>query len=352
MNLTNTSNKISRTLVKFFASILLFLPVFQHLNAQNVQVFGNGIMAKRFYSSIADNNNIVWFLTESGIISFNGSTWKLHNNPGIGSKELKQLSFVSSPNGQEIWVSGPAGAIMVAPPIESNSAVITYTSANSKIASDSVVATSGNKDFRWIGTDKGIFALWNNAWLKNDYYEKYPEDIFKFYPISSLAANPRGDSLYVGTIGGGVMRFYKNPDIDAISGASEFAVWGPIIIPSDSVYSVFIAADGTKWFGTNMGAAKHVGNNTLDGWEVYNTKSGLAGNMVQAINADSKGNVYFGTTNGLSVLNGSKWTTYRVENGLASNNILSIAVDRNDVVWLGTDNGVTSLKNGFMTSYQ
>ena len=147
------------------------------------------------------------------------------------------------------------------------------------------------------------------------------------------------------------MRFYKN-EVDAVSGASEFAIWGPILMPSDSVLSVHITPDGAQWIGTNSGAAKHVGHNALEGWTIFDTGTGLADNNIQAIGSDSNGKLYFGTKNGLSVFDGTNVTNYGVKDGLVSNNILTIAVDKNNVVWLGTDNGVTYLKNGEFVSYQ
>jgi ligand-binding sensor domain-containing protein len=160
-----------------------------------------------------------------------------------------------------------------------------------------------------------------------------------------------GDSLYVGTLGGGVLRFYRN-DVDAVSGASEYAKWGPILMPSDTVYCIHITSDGTQLIGTEKGVAKHSGYNTLEGWTEYNSKSGLADDRVQAINSDKKGILYLGTKNGLSVFDGNNWTTFRTDNGLVSNNILTIAVDKNNVVWLGTENGVTCIRNGKFINYQ
>ena len=75
---------------------------------------------------------------------------------------------------------------------------------------------------------------------------------------------------------GGVLRYYKN-DVDAVSGASEYAIWGPILMPSDTVYSVHIAADGAQWIGTAKGVGKHTGNNTLDGWTTLDSKTGFGG---------------------------------------------------------------------------
>ena len=65
--------------------------------------------------------------------------------------------------------------------------------------------------------------------------------------------------------------------------------WGPILMPSDTVYSVHISADGTQWIGTPRGVARHTGYKTLEGWTVFTTAEGLADDFVQAINSDSKG---------------------------------------------------------------
>jgi len=357
-----TSNKlvfkkrISRNVIRLALFAILMFFISAEGNCQpggSTQSFGEGIVAKRFYSSTVDNNNVVWFLTESGIVNFNGSTWALQNkNPNINVKDIKDLDYATSENKNELWMAGSNGATVVNTPLNQESKATNYSPENSKILGADVKAIAvGKTGLRWFGTDKGVSAFENNKWLANDYSDRYPEDVFKYYPLTSMAATNSGDTLYVGTLGGGIFRYFKN-DVDAVSGASEYAIWGPIIIPSDTVHCVYIAPNGLQWIGTNKGAAKHSGYNALEGWTVYDKKEGLADDMVQAINSDTKGKLYFGTKNGLSVLDGTKLTTYRVENGLGSNNILTIAIDKNNVVWLGTDNGVTCFKNGEFIRYK
>jgi ligand-binding sensor domain-containing protein len=318
-----------------------------------VQPLGEGITAKKFYSSAIGEDNSVWFLTESGIVCFDGSKWTLLNqNNKVAATGLKSLMFDLSSNGPELWVATSKGASVASLPFSATSTVSTYYPDNSKIVSENVLAiAAGKKDLRWFGTDKGISAIKNKKWLTNSYENNYPGIIFQDYTITSMSTSMDGDSLYVGTIGGGVFRVFRN-EVDAVSGASEYAAWGPILMPSDTVYSVHIAADGVQWIGTKRGAARHTGYKTLEGWSVFTTVEGLADDLVQAINSDSKGNIYFGTSNGLSKFDGTKWTTYKTGNGLASNNILTIAVDKKDGIWIGTDNGVTSIKNGSFTIYR
>jgi ligand-binding sensor domain-containing protein len=347
---------ITRTINTLLITILfqgLFTPVINAQTSGTVQSFGEGISAKRFYSSIIDEDNSVWFLTEVGIVSFDGTKWVLHNtNSILTSAGLKDVAYVVTSTGQELWLASPAGVTVAALPIGAKSGATTFNPENSKILSNNVLALAiGKKELKWFGTDKGISALNNGKWLSNSYEDRYPETLFQIFPITSMATSSNGDSLYIGSRGGGVMRVYRN-DADAVSGASEYVGWGPILMPSDTVNSIHISADGNQWIGTTKGVARHQGYKTLEGWTVFTSADGLADDLVKAISSDSVGKLYFGTMNGLSVFDGTKWTTYKTKDGLASNNILTIAVDKKDCVWLGTDNGVSTLRNGKFISYR
>ena len=315
--------------------------------------FGEGITSRTFYSAVVDDDNTKWFLTEGGIVSFDGKKWSMHNkNRKVSTENLKAVAFDISSYGRELWIATPKGATVATLPVDARSGATTYYFENSSISSDNVVSVAiGKSPLRWFGTDKGISAFYNKKWLTNSYDRKYPEGMFRDFPITAMAASPDGDSLYVATDGGGVARVFRN-DVDAISGASEYAQWGTINMPSDKVYSICITPDGIQWFGTDLGVARHVGYNTLKNWSVFNTDNGLVHNYVQAIAVDKKGKLWFGTKGGVSVFDGSSWTSFTENDGLNSNNILCITVDREGVVWLGTDKGVTSINNGKLTSYK
>lgn len=313
-----------------------------------------GLQAKSYYAVLVDSKNTKWFLTDAGIVSLAGDKWTLNNgNNKIGSSDLKDFAYRNNPAGSEFWVVSPKGATVSSLPFDEKTEAKTYIAENGSLLSNNVVkVTFGNGPLRWFGTDQGIAAFSDNKWLTLSYDDTYPYAMFQEYPITAIATNPAGDSLYVATDGAGVARVYRN-DVDVISGASVYAQWGPIIMPSDKVFSIYIAPDGTKWFGTDQGVATHKGNNTLENWTVYTTEEGLVNNFVQAITADKKGNLWFGTKGGgISVFDGSKWTSYTTANGLGSNNILCLTADNDGTVWIGTDEGVTSFKEGIFTIYK
>jgi ligand-binding sensor domain-containing protein len=311
-----------------------------------------GISVKNVNAVIVDNDNVKWFSTEVGIVSFDGQNWKLYDgNNSLPNQDLKGVTYVVNPEGAELWIASPNGVTVARLPIDDQTDAITYDPENADILSKDVVSIAAGKDsIRWIGTEKGISALSGDKWLEPYYDLYYPERMFMIFPITSMATNLKGDSLYVGTAGAGVARVYRD-DVDGISGASVYAQWGPIDLPSDNIQSIFIAPDGTKWFGTEEGIAKHTGKNTLDNWTVYTTDDGLVDNFVQAICGDTKGNIWFGTKAGISVFNGSSWISYTTDKGLASNNILSIATDQDGIVWIGTDAGITSYEDEKFINY-
>lgn len=315
--------------------------------------FGEGVSFKNFKRVVIDNDNIKWFLTDAGIVSYDDTAWLLHDkNRKVSSEGLKDIAYDFSSYGREIWLATPKGATVASLPVDARTGATTYHTENTTIASDNVLAVAiGKSPLRWFGTDKGVSAFYNRRWLKSAYLRKYPASIFSDYPITAMAATSDGDSLYVATEGAGVARLYRDK-ADAISGASEYAQWGPIEIPSDNVYCICIAADGTQWFGTDMGAARHKGYVTLEGWTVFNKEKGLIDNFVQAITIDKEGSIWFGTKGGISVLKGTGWNSFTTSDGLASNNILCLGTDRKGTVWIGTDNGVMSYSKGEFVSYK
>ena len=312
-----------------------------------------GDSVKIFRSIVVDNDNTKWFITKLGIVSFNGEKWILHNkNRKVPAQDLKGFAFEVNPNGQELWIASPKGATVASLPVDGRTGATTYHTENTTILSNNVVDVAiGKSPLRWIGTDKGISAFRDDTWLKGDYDDLYPQTLFQDYPITAMATNREGDSLYVGTNGAGIARVQRN-DVDGITGASVYAKWGPILLPSDNIYSVCIASNNTKWFGTDKGLARHTGKKTLANWTVFTTKDGLINNFVQAITADSTGHVWLGTKGGASLFDGSTWTSFTKDNGLNSNNILCICIDKTGVVWFGTDDGVSSYDGQKFTGYR
>jgi ligand-binding sensor domain-containing protein len=313
----------------------------------------SGITLKNVNSIVVDKNNVKWFSTEAGMMSFDGDHWKVYTeNKKIPDRDLKGLAHALSDGGQEIWIASPAGATVIRMPVDGQNEIETLTPENSGLfGSDVVSIATGENSIRWFGTERGISAMYEGKWLTLYYDIHYPEELFMGWPITVMASSPDGDTLFAATAGAGIARVYRD-EVDAISGASVYAEWGPIILPSDNIYSICITPDGTQWFGTDAGIARHTGNVTLENWTVYTTDDGLVDNYVQAICRDRDGNIWFGTHGGISVFDGTSFTNYTTNDGLASDRVLSLAVDLDGVVWIGMDEGIAWFEDGEFFSYR
>jgi ligand-binding sensor domain-containing protein len=324
-----------------------------NITGQDIHSIDVGISVKTCKAVVVDNENTKWFLTDAGIVSFNGKKWILHNqNSKAESTNVQGIALESDTRREQLWMATPLGVLAAGLPINATTQFNSYNTKNSALVSDSVTSVAvGQNLIRWFGTNKGISALKADKWLTPSYEDQYPSDIFELFPILYMATDSDGDTLYVGLKGAGVARVFSN-DVDGITGASVYAQWGPIFLPSDTIYSICIQPNGVEWFGTDMGVARHVGQNTLENWDSYTTDDGLINNFVQAIAVDNNGNVWLGTKGGISVFDGNKWKSYTQNDGLISDNVLCIAVDKSGVVWIGTDNGISSFGQSKFISYQ
>ena len=352
MKTKQTSTKRLRLAILITMTSLYFLVAFTSDNFLITNPSQTGINAKNFYSVTVDNNNTKWFLTEFGIVSFNGQKWELHSISALQGKEIRDIAFDATPEGTGFWIATSAGVVNLNS-LTGNGSANLFTTDNAILGSNNTRFVSiGPNKTKWIGTDVGVAVYTGEKWLDLQYDDLYPDILWEAFPITALVASVTGDTVYAATTGLGVSRLFIPSGVDAISGASEYATWGPILMPSDDVKSFHLDKKGVKWLGTDAGIAKHIGNNTLEQWTVYSTDEGLINNYVQAITDDKDGNLWFGTQGGISVFDGSKFTNYTKDNGLNSNNVLCITVDKQGVIWIGTDEGVNSFSNGTFNSFK
>ena len=117
-------------------------------------------------------------------------------------------------------------------------------------------------------------------------------------------------------------------------------------LASDFVECITADVNDNIWFGTSVGVQMFDGSN----WLNYNTTScpGMASDNIKVISAMANGDIWIGTDFGASRFDGVDWTTYTISTmqsvPLISNQIKSIDEDLNTgIVWIGTNLGVTPL---------
>ena len=344
--------KRKKTAIRSFLVTFTLLGLYFVISASNGKPNQAGVNAKNFYAVTVDDNDTKWFFTESGVVSFNGETWTLHAINALQGKELRNITFDTTSEGTGFWIATSGGVVNLNS-LTDDASVVSFSTDNAILGSnDTRFVSIGANNTKWVGTDVGVAVYKGEKWLDLMYDDIYPEMLFEAFPLTAVVASVTGDTVYAATSGVGVSRIFIPKGVDAVVGASEYAIWGPIEMPSDNVKSFHLDRKGVKWLGTDLGAGRHIGDNTLDNWTVFTTGDGLVHNYVQTITDDLDGNIWFGTQGRISVFDGSKFTNYTKANGLSSDNILCLTVDKKGVVWIGTDEGVNSFSNGAFTSFK
>jgi ligand-binding sensor domain-containing protein len=309
------------------------------------------------HAIFVNSDGVKYVATNRGLASFDGLNWAVyHSNPKITIEAIHDIGFEQTTYGTELWLGTNYGVNVASLPIDEVSGATTYTEDNTKtlfpdgpgLAGDSVfVVEIDEKNIRWFGTNGGLSVFSGNKWPEINHGNQYTTAFFVHNRITSF--DHSGDTLYIGTNGGGVARMV-NSSVDAISAASPYEIpWSAL--PSDNVFSVFI--DGSvQWYGTDEGLAKHTGIEAKANWESYYEKDGLINNTVQCIQKDKEGNMWFGTPSGVSRFDGSSWESFTKQDGLAAGNVLCIAVDLDGSLWFGTDNGLSHFDGNTWTSYK
>jgi signal transduction histidine kinase/streptogramin lyase len=151
----------------------------------------------------------------------------------------------------------------------------------------------------------------------------------------------RDGGLWIGTASGGVARL-------------EHGVVRAFEPPSESgdrslkyVRSLHEDADGSLWVGTSGGGLRHF----RQGRRVAREEPPSPGYTVTAIIQDRRGNLWFGTTEGLAMLQGTQLVRYDAGGALPHPYVYSIFEDRAGTVWVGTRGGLTRIKDGALKTF-
>ena len=109
-------------------------------------------------------------------------------------------------------------------------------------------------------------------------------------------------------------------------------------LPTARVGEILQDRAGDLWFGTSRGVSRNDGTEFV----TFTTADGLADNGVSAIAEDAAGILWFGTWDGgVSRYDGQTFETFTTEDGLASNYVQAMLEDRAGHLWFGTDGGVS-----------
>jgi ligand-binding sensor domain-containing protein len=83
-----------------------------------------------------------------------------------------------------------------------------------------------------------------------------------------------------------------------------------------------------------------------DGTTRYTTADGLVSDDVTALVVDAYGDVWVGTSEGVSRYDGQTWHTYTSDDGLVDDSVTAMVARPNGEVWFATAGGFCSVRLG------
>jgi ligand-binding sensor domain-containing protein len=155
--------------------------------------------------------------------------------------------------------------------------------------------------------------------------------------IPTTTVNVIDNSIWFGTADGSVVRY--DGDQDWLTSS--------LPPPYNNYFVLGIAFDLSDhaWIAKSDSGVS-VFNNSTKEWIQHYTYGNTGGKMprgeIKSIATDKNKMRWFGTTQGLVLLNDTTWTTYTISNtpALPSNNITALSYDGYGNLWIGTNKGV------------
>jgi ligand-binding sensor domain-containing protein len=148
--------------------------------------------------------------------------------------------------------------------------------------------------------------------------------------ISSLAGN--NDYFWIGSHAGPIL-------FNKLTSKSKRFYTCNCKIPTNRITDVELDTKGNVWYGTLEGMIKFDGTT----WTSFNTEnSNIPDNLITFIKIDSLDNKWFGTWNGIGKFDGVNWQIYTFP---SPGYVFNIDFDKNGDVWIGMNNGVYVLRD-------
>ncbi|MDR0823794.1 MAG: response regulator [Prevotella sp.] len=262
----------------------------------------NSIAYNNIKSLVVDKNQNLWISMFNGGLDF----YDLKSNRIQNFKHDKDKNSLLDNNIRKVVQEADAG-IWIA--YQRQKLVISYYSFDSKRFSHFNIGEDGQYIFDivrgrenqlWILSSKNLYLMD----VKDHSVKKIERKTPDFLNFQAFCLDDSGN-LWIGTIGNGLVKY--NPK------TSEFVLFKELLKNNVDIYSICHDDEGNLWMGTNNGLVKYnIAGNTFS---KYNKKDGTQGQVYYPLASmkGSGGELYFGGTNGFTVVNSKDitWNQYK-----------------------------------------
>lgn len=256
----------------------------------------DGLCDDRVMAMLEDRDGTLWFGTQHGISRYAGGTFTAVPIPdGVRAPEPDTAATMTATPG---WI------------------VRIFQDRDG----DLWFGTTGWGVYRYDG--RSFSRLSTADGLCDDYIQDIHQD--------------KDDHLWFISRGGGVCRYANG----------AFTTFRSRDIQNNHMITALEDRSGRLWFATvNGGARRFQGSwadlDTLDGaaFTTFSKADGLNSGNVSTIVQDRRGDLWFGTNDGVSRYDGTTFTHLTTREGLSNNSVWTIVEARNGDLWFGTRQG-------------
>lgn len=322
---------------------------FRHSSKNARTIGGNAI--RDIYE---DHEKNLWIATDhGGLAKYQQQTEDFinfyHSSKNPASLRSNQLRAIFEDADGNLWIGGVPDGVNFYDVHKARFIQHLAHSDTSLPVDDIICLLSDSTGTVWVGSEGGLAAYTGDG--KTTRYASNPDDpnALRFNAVTSMAEDGHGD-IWVGTWSGGLHRFDR--------GTQKFKNYFPSNhpegLPNPYVSQIARDRDNNIWVGFSErgGFARY--KPETDSFERFNHVDGdqntLTHDFVKALIADSRGNLWIGTLNGLDKfeIKGKRFTHYRNapgdSNSISSNQILALFEDSKGNIWIGTrSDGVNKL---------
>jgi len=260
------------------------------------------------------SDGYLWVGTDEGLTRFDGYEFVTFNKES-GALPSNAVTVLTAGTDGTLWIGTANGLTRY-----SNRRFTTFTTKDGLSNNQVISVCQDHAGTLWIATGTHL-NRYENGKFSNYSVDRLP-------PLASARSvfEDRHHRLFVAGLGG----------IIEHRGEDFIPVLGPREMGDQTVATLIEDSGGSLWLGGGAGVLRR----TQDGQvKLFNTRDGLPNRRVRDVWADRDGNVWVGTSGGLSRLEGERFVTTPFDSA-HDFDVRCFFEDREGNLWVGTSSGL------------
>ena len=279
-----------------------------------------------FVQAIAQTSDgYLWLGTDEGLTRFDGYDFVTFTKE-MGALPTNTVTTLAAGADDTLWIGTPNGLSRY-----HNQRFTVFTVSNGLPDNSVMSICEDHNGTVWI-------ALGNNlASFANGIFTNYP--IARLQPLTTVSKvyEDRHNRLFIAGIGGLV----------ELRGQRFVPIFGPNEMGEQTVSTLVEDVHGSLWLAGGIGILRRAPDGKI---RLFDTRDGLPSRRVRDLWLDRNGNVWAGTSGGLSRLEGDRFVTTPFDSG-HDLDVRRFFEDREGNLWVGTNSGLNRLRDNAFGMY-